>query len=103
MKKFQRLFAILAALMLLVAACGDSDSSSDDASDESGTDEAGESAAPDGEPIKIGVLTSLTGPFTSWGLHVEAGATMAAEDLNDAGGIDGRPVEVIVADHPVDL
>ena len=101
MKKFQRLFAILAALMLLVAACGDSDSS-DDASDDSSTEEAGESAAPDGEPIKIGVLTSLTGPFTSWGLHVEAGAVMAAEDLNDAGGVDGRPIEVIVADDQSD-
>ncbi|MDH5520594.1 MAG: ABC transporter substrate-binding protein, partial [Acidimicrobiia bacterium] len=116
--------ALLAALALLAAACGSS-GESDDATDTSddtaeSTDEttadttadeaeettddtadAGDAEAA-GEPIKIGALTSLTGPFASWGLHVEAGMKMAADDINAAGGVDGRMIEIISADDQSD-
>ena len=113
--------ALLAALTLLAAACGDDDASdvgaeetaesADSTADETGGDEDEDSAsddtsseepAADAEPIKIGALTSLTGPFTSWGLHVEAGLKMAADDINAAGGVDGRMIEIIVADDQSD-
>ncbi len=113
-------FALLAALALLAAACGSGDDDGADGSDDvaandsddsasedsgDGDDDAGDSAdepADDTEPIKIGALTSLTGPFTSWGLHVEAGLKMAADDINANGGVDGRMIEIIVADDQSD-
>jgi len=52
--------------------------------------------ATDGEPIRIGVLTSLTGNFAPWGLQVRDGMQLAADDLNAEGG--GRPIELVVID-----
>ena len=54
--------------------------------------------APSGEPVVIGVLTSLTGPFAPWGVQVRDGMQLAVDELNAAGGIDGRPVELSVVD-----
>lgn len=92
-----RLLALLLALAMIAGACGGDDDDSDaGSSDDSGSDDAS------GEPIKIGALTSLTGPFTSWGLHVEAGMQMAVDDINADGGVDGRMLELIVADDQSD-
>ena len=55
-------------------------------------------AAPSGEPVVIGVLTSLTGPFAPWGVQVRDGMQLAVDELNAAGGIGGRPVELSVVD-----
>jgi branched-chain amino acid transport system substrate-binding protein len=41
-------------------------------------------------PIKIGVLTPLTGPFAPWGLQVRAGAALAVNQINRSGGVPGR-------------
>jgi len=98
MKLSLKLGAVACSLMLLAAACGGSD---DSASTDGGGD-GDETAAASSEPIKIGALTSLTGPFTSWGLHVEAGMQMAVDDINADGGIDGRMIELIVADDQSD-
>ena len=82
--------ALLLAFALIAASCGDDAESGDGGSEASG------------EPIKIGALTSLTGPFTSWGLHVEAGMQLAVDDINADGGVDGRMLELIVADDQSD-
>jgi branched-chain amino acid transport system substrate-binding protein len=49
-------------------------------------------------PIPIGVLTSLTGNFTPWGVQVEHGAALAVSLINKSGGIKGRKLSLIVAD-----
>jgi branched-chain amino acid transport system substrate-binding protein len=54
--------------------------------------------APTGEPIIIGALTSLTGPFTPWGVQVRDGMQLAVDELNAAGGVGGRPLELRVVD-----
>ena len=51
-----------------------------------------------GEPIKIGVVASLTGPGSFYGENVRSGVRMAAEEINAAGGVDGRPFEIIFED-----
>ena len=52
--------------------------------------------------IKIGVIAEMTGPLSSVGLSCEQGATLAAKEINEAGGIDvgGRKmnVELVVRD-----
>ena len=53
---------------------------------------------PSGEPIKIGILTSITTNFAPWGLQVRDGAQLAVDDINAAGGVDGRPLELVIED-----
>jgi len=50
------------------------------------------------EPIKIGTLTDLTSNFTPWGVNVRDGMLLAAKEINEAGGANGRMVEIIVQD-----
>lgn len=51
-----------------------------------------------GEPIRIGVVTSLTGPLAATGTQVATGVKYAAQEWNDKGGVNGRQVEVLVED-----
>jgi branched-chain amino acid transport system substrate-binding protein len=48
--------------------------------------------------IKIGILGSLTGPAAIFGTGNLAGATIAFEEINAAGGINGRKLESISLD-----
>ncbi len=57
---------------------------------------AGFGAAAPAEPIKIGMLVSLTGFFSWYGEENLNGATVFAEELNAKGGINGRPIELVV-------
>ncbi|HID04312.1 MAG TPA: hypothetical protein EYP20_00750 [Aigarchaeota archaeon] len=50
------------------------------------------------EPIKIGVLAALTGPGARAGKAMANAAEMAEEDINNAGGLLGRKVDIIVYD-----
>jgi branched-chain amino acid transport system substrate-binding protein len=58
----------------------------------------GTAAAPSGDPIQIAALTSLTGNFAPWGIQVQDGMQLAVDEINAAGGVDGRPLELVVAD-----
>jgi branched-chain amino acid transport system substrate-binding protein len=77
------LFSLLLVVGLLLAACG---------GDEGGGNAGG------GEPIRIGALTSLTGNFTPWGVQVRDGMQLAVNEINQRGGVDGRRLELVVAD-----
>lgn len=48
--------------------------------------------------IKIGFVGSMTGPAAIWGSGNMAGATLAFEELNAAGGVNGRKIEFITVD-----
>lgn len=54
------------------------------------------------EVIKIGGIGVLTGPNATYGLAVKNGADLYIEELNNAGGIDGKKVEVIWVDSQGD-
>lgn len=54
--------------------------------------------APPVETVKIGCLTSFSGPFVSWGVKVRDGMAMAVEELNEEGGILGREVILLERD-----
>ncbi len=54
------------------------------------------------EPIKIGYLPALTGPSSSTGVGINRGTVMAVEEINAAGGVDGRKIELIVRDTQSD-
>src|SRR5271156_2756209 len=50
------------------------------------------------EPILIGYLPALTGPSSSTGIGINRGVQLAVKEINAAGGIDGRQIELIVRD-----
>jgi len=51
-----------------------------------------------GEPIKIGAVVSLTGPGAGLGQPERNGMLLAEKDVNDKGGVQGRPIKVLVED-----
>ncbi len=50
------------------------------------------------EPYRIGVLESLTGPGETYGTVANQSKQMAADEINAAGGVDGRRLELVVED-----
>jgi len=59
-------------------------------------------AATAAEPIRIGAIFSVTGPAAFLGEPERNSAKMLEEDLNKAGGLLGRKVEIIVYDDETD-
>ncbi|WP_031005991.1 ABC transporter substrate-binding protein [Streptomyces sp. NRRL F-5727] len=54
-------------------------------------------------PVRIGALAPLTRPgWTEAGRHLLAGLELAAREANAGGGIDGRPLELLVRDTAAD-
>lgn len=51
------------------------------------------------DPIKIGVVSTLTGPYAEWGTFQVNGLKLALEDIKKAGGILGRQVELQIEDN----
>lgn len=49
-------------------------------------------------PFTIGVMESLTGPGETYGTVASQAKQMAADEINAAGGIDGRPLEFVIED-----
>ena len=58
-----------------------------------GTDEEG-----DDSPYRIGVMESLTGAGETYGQVANNAKQMAMDEINAAGGIDGRMLELVVED-----
>jgi len=54
------------------------------------------------EPIKIGFIGPLTGPLAVFGEDMRGGVEVAIEEINDNGGINNRPLEVIYEDDACD-
>lgn len=57
---------------------------------------------PAGEPIRVGILHSLTGTMANSEFPVADAAHLAVEELNAAGGLLGRPIEATIVDGASD-
>lgn len=55
-------------------------------------------AADKKEPVKIGAFFALSGPAASIGAPTKLVALMVVDKINKEGGIQGRPIELILAD-----
>ena len=51
------------------------------------------------KPYKIGVLQPLTGSAAAGGKTALVGTQLGTNRINKAGGINGRPVELVIADY----
>ncbi|MEU6439741.1 ABC transporter substrate-binding protein [Streptomyces sp. NPDC047046] len=57
----------------------------------------------DGSSVGLGALVPLTRPgWAEAGRHLLAGLDLAVREVNDAGGIDGRPLDLVVRDTAAD-
>jgi ABC-type branched-subunit amino acid transport system substrate-binding protein len=57
----------------------------------------------DGSAIQVGALVPLTRPgWVEAGRHLLAGLELAVREVNDAGGIAGRPLELVIRDSAGD-
>lgn len=88
----KKVFALLLALVMVfsMVACGNSTADTGDNSGSESTD--------GGDPVRIGIWTSLTGASAIEGELIENGARLAAEQWNKNGGINGRQIEFVVYD-----
>ena len=108
-----RAFAVFTVAALLLAACGDDAATTETEAPAETTAAPEETTAPadteapvetsaaeppTGEPVKIGILTSITSNFAPWGLQVRDGAQLAVDEINAAGGAGGRPLELVIED-----
>lgn len=53
-------------------------------------------------PIAIGYLPAFTGPSSSTGIGIGRGTELAIKEINDAGGIKGRKIELVMRDTQSD-
>ena len=93
MKK--RVFAMLMACVMALSlmACG-SKSDSGDAGNNGGDSGA--------ETIKLGGVGPLTGGYANYGLSVQHGAQLAVDEINAAGGVSGKQLELSFQDSQGD-
>jgi branched-chain amino acid transport system substrate-binding protein len=76
--------------VLLLAGCGGASGSQD-------------GAGSDSDPIVIGIASAQTGSFTLFDVPVKNGIELAVAEYNEAGGVDGRPLEIVVSDTKSDV
>jgi branched-chain amino acid transport system substrate-binding protein len=108
-----QIFPILLIFAMILAACGpaptetaapateapatEAPATEAPATEAPATEPATEPAVELPETLKIGMLTDLTG-FTPWAVQVRDGMALAAQEINDAGGINGTMIEIISQD-----
>ncbi len=56
-------------------------------------------AAGAAEPVRIGVTTTLSGPDALRGQSEQYGIELALQEINEAGGVLGRPVQALYGDN----
>ncbi|MEY4137797.1 MAG: hypothetical protein RL205_1925, partial [Actinomycetota bacterium] len=84
---------------MLLAACGGSSSSSSSSAAPAGSAAASAAASASGEPITIGAAIAQSGP-AGIADHKDCwnGAQLAVDQVNAAGGVNGRPLALDVTD-----
>jgi branched-chain amino acid transport system substrate-binding protein len=90
-----RALVLATAVALAATACG-----TDSGEPAQGSAAQGDCDAAD--PVRFGALASLTGPSADLGALVRDGVEIGVEDVNAAGGVLGRCVELIVKDDAGD-
>ncbi|MFG3505183.1 ABC transporter substrate-binding protein [Streptomyces sp. NPDC047821] len=102
MRRHRRLTATLTALVALTAAAGCSSKAKTDDSGGQGADGVRTGRGVDDKTIRLGVLTDMTGVYATLGKSVTQAQHLYVKQMNAAGGVCGRTVELTVRDHGYD-
>lgn len=103
-----RPLALAVAACTLLAACTGGPTSPSASAQASGGSPDGSAEAttsvapPTGEPIQLGVIDMFSGNNAQIGTDTLQGATIAVEQINAAGGVLGRPLELVQEDEAPD-
>jgi len=93
-KRIARLFAVTAAAALVLSSCGGSDDNGDSGGDTTSSPDETTSAAPTGDGVlTIGSFLPQTGDLAYLGPPEFAGVDLAVQEINDAGGVLGKPIK----------
>lgn len=106
MKKKASAMVLAMAMTLSLAACG-AETATSTGAETSGTADTAASEATTGEStggtLRLGLAVPQTGTSAAGGEIVENGVQMAVDEINEAGGIDGKwMIELIVEDNQND-
>jgi len=91
LKRFGGLTLVILLVISLMAGCGGG------GSQDAGKTTPGETEGT--ETVKIGFLGALTGDVAMYGQPTLEGMKMAVEEVNAAGGIDGKQLEIVEDDN----
>ena len=83
---------------LLALACGEERAPAGAGGAAAGETAATTVAAAAGEPFVIGALDSLTGVGETYGIPLSRSKLLAVEEINAAGGVNGRPLKLVIED-----
>jgi len=86
----KKLTGVLMASLFLLAACGSPGGGSTSGSKES---------QGDSDTVKIGANLELSGGVSAYGNQEKEGIDLAVEEINAAGGINGKKVEIVAKDN----
>ena len=84
------------------AASGEETTAADAQEPTEGGEESAAAPTGEGGSFKVGVIGPLTGDAAAYGLAVQHGAEIAAEEINAAGGINGAMIEINAQDDEAD-
>jgi len=90
-KSLAGLLLILVLCAAVLLGCGNEGTEGDDSG-----------SAASGEPIKVGVVTSVSGSIAADGQALLGATKLWAQEVNDNGGLLGRKVELLVEDSASD-
>ena len=102
--KTERIGVLVAMLILavaMVAGCGGQDADTP-VTTVTGSDTGSTGAQPTGEPIKIGAIVSATGNNSPLGEPERKTLEMMEASINEAGGVLGRPLDIVIEDDKSD-
>ncbi len=101
MKKFLAMLMTVAMLFALVA-CGNNTTTNNGTGNNGNTGTGDDTSTATGEPIKVGLFGPMSGTNAAVGISQEEGVMLAVKEINAAGGINGRPIEIISEDDEND-
>lgn len=96
----RRIGTLAATVALLSSACSGGTPTSGPTSP-GGSPAVGATPA-SGEPLVIGIITPLTGEVAIDGELTKKGIDLAVGEVNAAGGVNGRPIKVVIEDGACD-
>ena len=110
MKKFAKIMCLILALSMLfgcMAGCASTAKTEQPAAEtpaqsDTAAPSSEDTAADEGGEIVIALITNTTGDYAQYGIPVHNGAMLYIDQLNEAGGINGKQIKVLEYDDKAD-